>query len=189
MKRTAFALTAAVSAAVVLAACGSGTRTAAHHAGAAQAARPVTATTSTTTSTVSTMPTGVVTPTSSDERAPGVSSSVQGSAAAASLPTAILGSWSGTKPRTIYFSTDGGNIVSNVAWSSWGATAAVGSGTWDHNNCDPDCAEGKVTKYPTTVSLSDPSGGHFTRLVETQSGPFGETYTFNLPDPSLGAAA
>src|SRR5205823_7895491 len=151
----------------------------------------VIAATSITTSTVSTVPTAVVTPTStpSDERAPVVSSSLQGTAVAASLPTAMLGSWSGSKPRTIYFSTDGGNIVSDVAWSSWGATVAVGSGTWDHNNCDPDCAEGNVTKYPTTISLSDPSGGHFTRLVETQSGPFGETYTFNLPDPSLGAAA
>jgi hypothetical protein len=103
------------------------------------------------------------------------------------VPTVTLGSWTGTRPRTIYFSADGGNIVHDIAWSSWDSQSAEGSGLWGHNDCDPSCAEGKVIQYPTTVSFNGPTGGQFTQAVERQTGPFGKTYTFTLPDPSLNA--
>ena len=89
----------------------------------------------------------------------------------------------------IYFSGDSGNIVSNITWTSWTAHSAVGRGTWQYNNCNPDCAEGRLTPYRTAITLSRPFAGQFTRLTESQSGPRAKTYTHQLPDPGLNAAS
>ncbi len=35
------------------------------------------------------------------------------------------------------FSGDAGNIVTNLAWSSWNNQSAVGEGTWGYDNCTP----------------------------------------------------
>lgn len=77
----------------------------------------------------------------------------------------------GRYPRTIAFSADGGNIVGGISWSAWGATEAVGHGTWTYQNCIPDCAQGSQTPYPATITLSLPAGGRYTRLVEETGGP------------------
>jgi hypothetical protein len=104
------------------------------------------------------------------------------------LPTATLGAWTGIEPSLMQFSGDAGNIVSNIAWSSWNDQDAVGRGEWGYDNCTPDCAGGTVTDYPTTITLFDPSGGRFTQVTEQQSGPFGGTLTFSLPGPSFRAS-
>lgn len=106
-----------------------------------------------------------------------------------SLPIATLGTWTGIEPSLMQFSGDAGNIVTNIRWSSWTDRSAVGRGEWGHDNCVPDCAGGAVTAYPTTITLSDPSGGRLTQLTEAQSGPFGNTFTFALPGPTFRATS
>lgn len=91
-------------------------------------------------------------------------------APAAPVPELIAGSWTGTKPSTIDFSGDGGNIVTGITWSSWGATGATGEGTSNLQGCVPNCAQGKETPLPTSIALSDPQGGHFTQIVEVRQG-------------------
>ena len=59
----------------------------------------------------------------------------------------------------------------------------MGHGSWGYESCDPNCAQGSVTPYPTTISLSDPVSGRFTQVTETQSGPHGNTFNFTLPEP------
>jgi hypothetical protein len=85
------------------------------------------------------------------------------------------------------FSSNSGDTVTDIVWSSWTDSTAIGRGTWASNSCDPSCALGKVTDYPTTVTLADPVGGRFARLIQEQTGPYGKTYTYNLPDPNLQA--
>ncbi len=96
-------------------------------------------------------------------------------------PIIKLADWSGVEPATIGFSGDAGNIVTAITWSSWTNTSAVGHGTWGYDNCDPNCAEGQVTPYPTTLTLSHPSGGQFTLVTESQSGPHGQVSRYTLP--------
>jgi hypothetical protein len=105
------------------------------------------------------------------------------------LPTVTLGTWTGIEPSLMQFSGDSGNIVSNIMWSSWNNSSAVGTGAWGYDDCVPDCAQGTVTDYPTTITLSHPSDGRFTQLTEDQSAPFGNTFTFTLPGPSLRASS
>ncbi len=105
------------------------------------------------------------------------------------LPTVTLGAWTGIEPTLMQFSGDAGNIVSNIVWSFWSDQNAVGRGEWGYDDCTPDCAGGTVTYYPTTITLSDPSGGRFTQLTEDQSGPFGSTFTFTLPGPTFRATS
>ena len=105
------------------------------------------------------------------------------------LPTATLGQWTGIEPRLIQFSGDAGNIVNNIEWSSWNNLGAVGEGEWGSDNCNPDCAQGTVTYYPTTITLSLPSDGRFTELTEDQSGPFGFTFVFALPGSTFRASS
>jgi hypothetical protein len=64
----------------------------------------------------------------------------------------------------------------------------MGHGSWGYENCVPNCAQGTVTPYPATISLSDVVGGRFTQVTETQSRPYGSTLNFTLPDPSLSAS-
>lgn len=48
---------------------------------------------------------------------------------------------------------DFGNAISNIEWKTWTATSAVGTGIYLINNCDPNCASGKVSKSPVRISL------------------------------------
>ncbi len=105
------------------------------------------------------------------------------------LPTATLGTWTGIEPTLMQFSGDAGNIVTNLAWSSWNNQSAVGEGTWGYDNCTPDCAQGVVKDYPATITLTNPSDGRFTELTEDQSGPVGHTFVFALPGPSFRASS
>ena len=135
---------------------------------------------------VQTTSTKTTAPTASSQ-APTASS--RASASPTHLKTVTIGSWTGAKPRTIWFSGDAGNIVTNISWSSWGPDSGVGRGTWHYDNCVPSCAQGTVTDYSARITVSHPSAGQFTRLIEAQSGPHGQTYTFTLPDRGLGGAS
>jgi hypothetical protein len=48
---------------------------------------------------------------------------------------------------------DFGNAISNIEWKTWTATGAVGTGIYLINNCEPNCASGKVSKSPVRISL------------------------------------
>jgi hypothetical protein len=107
----------------------------------------------------------------------------------AALPIARFSNWNGVKPSVIYFSGDAGNIVSGITWSSWTGDSAVGQGMWGYDDCNPNCAQGHVTNYPTTVKLSAVVGGQFTQLVEIQTGPYAHTLPYTLPSGFVGAGS
>lgn len=51
---------------------------------------------------------------------------------------------------------DGNTVLSGLRWSSFGAASASARGTFAMNTCNPNCAQGKVVRYPVTVKASDP---------------------------------
>lgn len=66
---------------------------------------------------------------------------------------------------------DGNNRLTELRWSSWGPTSAVGRGLDVVNDCQPYCAAGTFHSYPVTVKLDRPETWqkhpelqHFTRL-------------------------
>lgn len=75
-------------------------------------------------------------------------------------------SFRGRRPTTIGFSVDATNVVGTLRWATWGPKTAVGHGVWAADNCDPDCASGKITDVPATITLSHVAGGHFTVMTE-----------------------
>ena len=88
----------------------------------------------------------------------------------ATLPVLVVGSYSGMKPTEIAYSGDSTNVVTGMTWSSWTATGATGTGTSDIDSCVPSCAAASPNPVTTTVTLSDPVGGHFTQMSETRNG-------------------
>src|ERR1700722_159763 len=86
------------------------------------------------------------------------------------LPRLIAGSYSGIRPRAIFFSGDAGNVVTKIKWTRWTQTTAVGHGTSNIQGCVPNCAQGSETPEATSVTLSLPRSGHFTKVVEVRKG-------------------
>jgi hypothetical protein len=60
-----------------------------------------------------------------------------------------------TQPPEIIVSGDGSAFINDLSWTGWGSSGATGSGTMRLNNCEPNCAEGKLSPYQATVTLSD----------------------------------
>jgi len=60
-----------------------------------------------------------------------------------------------TEPAGITISADGSSYIKDLRWSGWGSGTAVGAGTLEQNNCEPNCANGTDNPYPVTVTLSD----------------------------------
>ena len=50
---------------------------------------------------------------------------------------------------------DGGMIVTDIKWQSWNTVAAIGSGIYSQNMCEPSCAEGKRVDVPVRLRLSE----------------------------------
>jgi serine/threonine protein kinase len=92
------------------------------------------------------------------------------SSASAALPVVKIGSYSGKEPAMIDVSGDAGNVITEIAWTSWTAAGATGTGISQSNNCDPDCAHGAVTELSTQVTLSKPVQGRFTDMRELRKG-------------------
>ena len=49
---------------------------------------------------------------------------------------------------------DGGMAVEEIKWQSWGNKEAIGTGIYAENNCQPDCARGKLIKTPAAISIT-----------------------------------
>jgi hypothetical protein len=69
-------------------------------------------------------------------------------------------------------SGDSTAILDKMTWRTWSASKAVGTGTYELDGCNPDCAAGPLYKVPAVVTLSHPvkvcsSSG--TRLVWTKA--------------------
>lgn len=53
-------------------------------------------------------------------------------------------------------SGDSTAILAKMTWNTWSATEAVGTGTYQLDGCNPNCAAGPIYPVPTVVTLSDP---------------------------------
>ena len=53
-------------------------------------------------------------------------------------------------------SGDSTAILAKMTWRTWSASRAVGTGTYDLDGCNPNCAAGPVYKVPAVVTLSHP---------------------------------
>jgi hypothetical protein len=53
-------------------------------------------------------------------------------------------------------SGDSTAILAKMTWRTWSASKAVGTGTYDLDGCNPNCAAGPVYKVPAVVTLSHP---------------------------------
>src|SRR5690242_8119938 len=105
--------------------------------------------------------------------------STPATAGAVQLPVLTVGGYTGMKPTEIAYSGDATNVVTKIAWSSWTATEASGQGTSDIDSCNPNCAQAPPSLVPTTVTLSAPVNGRFTKMTETRNG---STSTYTYPD-------
>ena len=48
---------------------------------------------------------------------------------------------------------DFGTAIRKIEWKTWTATGAAGTGIYLINNCDPNCASGKVSQSPVRINL------------------------------------
>ena len=99
----------------------------------------------------------------------------------AALPSVTIAGWTGRDPAIVYFSADAGNIATGLTWSVWNQTEAVGHGTRDELGCVPSCAQGTVTPYPVTLTLTNPVNGSFTSILEQTADGKGTSETFHAP--------
>lgn len=107
-------------------------------------------------------------------------SSVATSPGSAALPTAVTfchggfpagaPEYCGIKPAQIFFSGDASLSIRQISWSSWTGSGATGSGLWYLRSCLPNCVQGPVFKYRTTLTLSAVQRGRFTVLAVTLKG-------------------
>ena len=102
---------------------------------------------------------------------------------AAALPTVSTHSWidgaRAVEPSTIDLSADGNGDLNGLTWSSWTADRAEGSGSFNVNNCQPNCAEGTTVDVTVSVALSAPTSGsspYFTAMTLTDISGNTNTY-------------
>jgi hypothetical protein len=61
-----------------------------------------------------------------------------------------------TRPKALTLACgDGNTVLSGLRWSSFGSASAAAKGTLEMNTCTPNCAQGKVVKYPVSVKAGD----------------------------------
>ena len=87
------------------------------------------------------------------------------------------------RPKEIAISGDGSGSVTDLVWSDWGSARATATGTMRLDDCNPNCAQGKFTGYPATVTLAGltPYGtgleAYSTIVVQSPAANTTETYT------------
>ena len=69
-------------------------------------------------------------------------------------------------------SGDSTAILAKMTWRTWSASQAVGTGAYELDGCNPDCAAGPIYQVPAVVTLSQPvkvCSPHGTRFVWTRA--------------------
>ena len=67
----------------------------------------------------------------------------------------LCGTELAVKPQHIVFTcADATWAIDNLVWRSWKADGATGSGVEYERACVPDCADGKATYTPVTITLT-----------------------------------
>jgi hypothetical protein len=62
-----------------------------------------------------------------------------------------------SRPRTLTLTcADANTVLTGLRWSSFGGTSALATGTLETNTCTPNCASGKLVRYPVAVRANDP---------------------------------
>ncbi len=130
----------------MLASCGSDTKTVTKFAPA-----PVTTTATTTASTSAT--TTATTPATTTATTPATAT-----AATPTPPASVYfeGAAGGAvqRPSSLQLTGDGTLFVSGVQWTSWGNSAATGTGNAEYHGCTPDCAQAPVQTALVSIRLS-----------------------------------
>jgi hypothetical protein len=81
------------------------------------------------------------------------------------------------KPATIVLACgDGDAWLGNLTWTSWTPTTATATGSYTHNTCIPDCAQGTFVSTPATVRLDYP--------IPTSARQEFATVSYTYADPS-----
>ena len=102
-------------------------------------------------------------------------------------PTVTCNGEMKTKPTSIVNSGDGSVFVAGISWTNWGLAIATGSGTLKVDNCNPNCAQGTLTGYRATITVSDltPYGGtkqgYADMTISAPSDNYSESYGKLIP--------
>ncbi len=57
-----------------------------------------------------------------------------------------------SRPKTVTLTcADANTVLTGLRWSSFGGTSALATGTLETNTCTPNCASGKLVRYPVAV--------------------------------------
>jgi hypothetical protein len=86
-------------------------------------------------------------------------------------------------------SGDSTAFLVDMKWSSWTAKHAVGSGTYNIDSCNPDCAGGKVYHVATVVTFSQPVKACFGKNVRWYWTRASFKYPHGLPKALQGQNA
>jgi hypothetical protein len=96
---------------------------------------------------------------------PAGASSTSAAVAARTTPRVYLAEGQDVRGRLLYrpackpgcpLSGDSTAILNTMTWPTWSASKAVGTGTYDLDGCNPDCAAGPAYKVSVVVTLSKP---------------------------------
>jgi hypothetical protein len=96
---------------------------------------------------------------------PAGASSTSAAVTARTTPRVFLAEGQDVRGRMLYrpackpgcpLSGDSTAILDTMTWPTWSASKAVGTGTYELDGCDPDCAAGPVYKVRVVVTLSKP---------------------------------
>ncbi|HTU29269.1 MAG TPA: hypothetical protein VMF07_07805 [Solirubrobacteraceae bacterium] len=74
-------------------------------------------------------------------------------------------------PRTYVLACgDGNTTLTRLRWSHWGETTATAAATEELNLCIPDCVDGRVARFPVTVTAERLRDHRYHEVVVT-AGP------------------
>jgi hypothetical protein len=82
-----------------------------------------------------------------------VLAAVVGTSASATSTVKITNCTSASsRPKTVTLTCgDGNTLLTGLRWSSFGGASALATGTLQTDTCTPNCAGGKVVRYPVAV--------------------------------------
>lgn len=84
------------------------------------------------------------------------------------------------KPSSITLTCgDGGMYLDQITYSAWDPTSAQGSGIYFENNCDPECASGKMIETKVSISLKNPIKDSAGKMIFSQLIMTSKTELFN----------